>query len=526
MPFSRRAPRRSASARARVLLRTSLGAVFVVLGGCGRVGYDIITNTHESVDGSAGRAPDAGALPDASAGSGGTGAGGTPSSTGGAPGASGGSSNGTGGAPNSTGGSRSFDASVDGAPADAAPDAASCGDGVVQAGEACDDRGASSVCNADCTFSSCGDGKLDEVSGETCDDGDRLASCGATCTPVTCRAGCTCEWYFGRRYMLCPDKIVYTAAQKACVAAGMRLVRLTSGQENSFLRLRSQQDGYPKFHIGATDSAQEGKWVWDDGTQFWNGGPTGAAVGGKYAFWASGEPNNQNGDENCAEIQSIQGWNDSVCDFESKPFICKQYRDPRAKCGDGVVDPGEACDTGKATPSCDADCSPVVCGDGVVNAAAGEACDDGGSGQYCTNDCEGFVCPTGCKCFAAAGSNFALCTTAATFGDAEVSCGRHGMALAGVETSSEDQAIRTQATNNAVAEYWIGGTDLDAEGQWRWMDTTAFWTGGKALAYAHFASAEPSGGNASNCLHVRADGQWTAASCTTSFAYVCERLLP
>lgn len=529
MPFPLRAAQRRAF---RFTISCALhGTVCVALGGCGRVGYSL-TQTHGAGEGAAGEAPGTGASPDASAGAGGAGnggSGGTLSSAGGTPGATGGDAGTAGGAPDGTGGSRSADASAGGAPGDAAVDAPSCGDGVVQAGEACDDRGPSPTCNADCTFSSCGDGKLDKASGETCDDADRLTACGATCAAVTCRAGCTCEWYFGHRYMLCPDKIVYTEAQKACIASGMRLVRLTSGQEHSYLRLRSQQGGYPKFHIGASDSAQEGKWIWDDGTQFWSGGSTGAPVGGRFAFWASGEPNNQNGDENCAEVQSIQGWNDSVCDFESKPFVCKQYRDPRVKCGNGLVDSGETCDDGKATTSCDADCSPVVCGDGTVNAAAGEVCDDGGSGQYCSNDCKQTVCPTGCQCFTAAGSDYALCKAAASFGDAEVFCGKHGMALADASSASEDQALRTQASTSGVTDYWLGGTDLDAEGQWRWMDTTAFWSGaaaGKALAYAHFAAMEPGGGNASNCLHVGADGQWTAASCATSFAYVCERLLP
>jgi Lectin C-type domain len=336
------------------------------------------------------------------------------------------------------------------------------------------------------------------------------------------------EWYFGHRYMLCPDKVLFTAARDACRSFGMRLVRLTNGQEQSFLRLRSQQDGYPKFHIGASDAVQEGVWRWDDGTQFWSGAAAGMAVGGKYAFWAAGEPNNQNGNENCGEVQSIQGWNDSVCDFEAKPFICKQYPDPLPQCGDSVVQAGEACDDGKATATCDQDCSAVVCGDGVVNSAAGEVCDDANTGQYCSG-CAQFICPAGCQCFAAASSNYALCPTVATFRDAEVACGQHGMALATVGSATEDQALRTQATGAGVMEYWLGGTDQDAEGQWMWMDTTRFWSGaaaGTALAYAHFAAMMPGGGSARNCLHVTANGSWTDADCTTSFAYVCKRVLP
>ena len=47
-------------------------------------------------------------------------------------------------------------------------------------------------------------------------------------------------------------------------------------------------------------------------------------------------------------------------------------------CGDGIVGADEACDGGgAATADCDLDCTAVVCGDEVVNAAAGETCDDG-----------------------------------------------------------------------------------------------------------------------------------------------------
>jgi hypothetical protein len=511
-----------------------LVATGFVLGGCGRVGYDLITERRSSggkVAGDAGQGAASAAdssvgagAPSGDAGKGATGSGGATGTDAGGTRSAGGTVTGTGGVVSGTGGGSALDAAV----ADAARGGA-CGDGFVQAGEACDDRGASATCNANCTFSSCGDGQLDPVSGEICDDGDRLASCSTTCSAVTCRAGCTCEWYFGHRYMLCPDKLSYTAARGACTSSGMRLVRLTSGEEHSFLRLRSQKDSYSKYHIGASDAAMEGKWLWDDGTQFWNGNQSGTAVGGKFAFWASGEPNDQNGDENCAEVQSIQGFNDSVCDAETKPFICKQYRDPRPKCGDGSVESGEACDDGKATAACDADCSPVVCGDGVANAAAGEECDDGGTGQYCSSNCKQFVCPASCSCFNAASHDYALCKTAAAFRDAELFCGAHGMALASVGSSTEDQALRTEATDAGVSDYWMGGTDLDGEGQWMWLDTTRFWSGtaaGKALAYAHFAPTAPAGGTATNCLRVTSNGQWTDAECTTTFAYVCERLLP
>jgi cysteine-rich repeat protein len=48
-------------------------------------------------------------------------------------------------------------------------------------------------------------------------------------------------------------------------------------------------------------------------------------------------------------------------------------------CGNGVVDPGEACDDGNDVDedACTAACQPAECGDGVLQAVVGEACDEG-----------------------------------------------------------------------------------------------------------------------------------------------------
>ncbi len=59
-------------------------------------------------------------------------------------------------------------------------------------------------------------------------------------------------------------------------------------------------------------------------------------------------------------------------------------------CGNGVVDPGEACDAGAESADCDADCTKPMCGDGLRNAAAGEGCDDGNTADKdaCGPDCK------------------------------------------------------------------------------------------------------------------------------------------
>lgn len=409
-----------------------------------------------------------------------------------------------------------------------APDGAAhtdCGNAVVEAGEQCDDGVASATCDDDCTFASCGDGVWNALAGEACDSGDRVSTCSAVCGLPGCRAGCTCEFYRGTHYMFCAEQLEQESARQACEEQGMRPVRIRSGTEQTFLRSRTQQASFSKFHLGATDLAVESLWVWDDGTVFWTGVADGMPVNGEFAAWAAGEPNAFVAGENCSEVQSMQGWNDCVCDL-AKPFVCMTMRDPRLECGDARVDPGEACDAAGETASCDADCSPAVCGDGVVNAAAGEQCDDGATGQYCSSDCTSVLCPTGCSCVQSAGKSFALCGATETVIDAFVSCGRAGMTLARVESAMVDSDLRSAADSASIDEYWIGVLDVDQPDRWIRSDLSLAWEGtgtGTAHGYANFASGAPSGTSNQDCAAVLADGHWQDRDCSALKAYACEQ---
>ncbi len=75
-------------------------------------------------------------------------------------------------------------------------------------------------------------------------------------------------------------------------------------------------------------------------------------------------------------------------------------------CGNGVLEPGEACDDGNLASGdgCDANCTATACGNGVVT--AGEACDDGNlaGGDCCDPTCtpgpDGAPCDDGDACSA------------------------------------------------------------------------------------------------------------------------------
>ena len=66
-------------------------------------------------------------------------------------------------------------------------------------------------------------------------------------------------------------------------------------------------------------------------------------------------------------------------------------------CGDGIVDPGESCDDGNQidADACPNTCTPHECGDAIVG--PGEACDDGNQidDDACTNNCQLPACGDG-----------------------------------------------------------------------------------------------------------------------------------
>ncbi len=67
-------------------------------------------------------------------------------------------------------------------------------------------------------------------------------------------------------------------------------------------------------------------------------------------------------------------------------------------CGDGIVDPGEACDDGDLDNSdaCLEDCEVAICGDGYVHLGV-EPCDDGNllEDDHCTSECVAARCDDG-----------------------------------------------------------------------------------------------------------------------------------
>jgi fibro-slime domain-containing protein len=228
-----------------------------------------------------------------------------------------------------------------------------CGDGIIEAGEACDDGnsvpgdGCSGICQIEpgytcptaglpCIYTvpvKCGDGIIE--GNEACDDGNVADGDG-------CSSMCQVEpgW--------------------SCSVPGMPCTKNPT----------------PRCGDGAVNNGEQ----CDDG-------------------------NTSSGDGCSATCMLEQGW---TCPKPGSPCVALQY------CGDGIVQTGEQCDDGNAVPGdgCSGVCKvepgyacPMagkpcvriwVCGNGKID--PGEACDDGNtaSGDGCSSGCTvepGFTCP-------------------------------------------------------------------------------------------------------------------------------------
>lgn len=225
---------------------------------------------------------------------------------------------------------------------------ASCGDGFtcvtncelsaeLSGPEECDDTGESVGCNSDCTLADCGDGKLNVTRGEQCDDGNpsNTDGCLTTCQEASCGDGF-----------------------------------VQAGVEDCDDADASNSDGCLNTCEWATcgDSFQ----------------CTSGCVNP-----APGQVNpNLSGTEACDD-----GGQSATCDTDCTVPTC----------GDGVhnADAGEECDDGVndgGAGECRPGCIAPTCGDGIAD--PGEECDDGDvqNNDYCTTECKWAACGDGFEC--------------------------------------------------------------------------------------------------------------------------------
>jgi hypothetical protein len=169
------------------------------------------------------------------------------------------------------------------------------------------------------------DPRVNPDGAELCDGLDN--DCNAA-TAEVCPAGCSVQTNESAIYLFCSIGANQANASLTCQGQDMHLVRIDDLAEQAYL---SEQriiafGGRSKTYIGASDLATEDTWVWQDGSQFWQGRGGGVPVAGLFNFWRDGEPNDD-GTEDCAGMRDNSSSTGRWVDFECSQvvrYICER----------------------------------------------------------------------------------------------------------------------------------------------------------------------------------------------------------
>lgn len=127
--------------------------------------------------------------------------------------------------------------------------------------------------------------------------------------------------YGTKCYAYYANALSWSNAKTACNNVGGQLAVIDSSGKDSAIASIATTDVW----FGAADNgslitgSSEGTYYWITGTAFWDG----AAIGGAYTNWETGEPNDFGFNEDCALKYTADGkWNDYVCG-NGRHYVCE-----------------------------------------------------------------------------------------------------------------------------------------------------------------------------------------------------------
>uniref|UniRef100_A0A3Q2QRK3 Hepatic lectin-like n=1 Tax=Fundulus heteroclitus TaxID=8078 RepID=A0A3Q2QRK3_FUNHE len=149
-------------------------------------------------------------------------------------------------------------------------------------------------------------------------------------------AFCEDGWvrFDGTCYYFSTNRLSWEESRKSCREPGAELVTVDTREEQYFLRSvlnRKMKTFDDMFWIGLTDSLEEGRWIWVDGSD----------LSESLQFWSQKEPDNWTGEnpagEDCVRMGMegggvpMKNWYDNDCTSAQKRICEKKLQRPKKK---------------------------------------------------------------------------------------------------------------------------------------------------------------------------------------------------
>ena len=105
-----------------------------------------------------------------------------------------------------------------------------------------------------------------------------------------------------------------------------------------------------------------------------------------------------------------------------------------------------------------------------------------------------------------------------------MNCQRNGAKLVKIETDKENDFIKNKYLNTSSI-YWIGLSDIDNEGEWKWTDGTGL------TGYNKWKSGQPNNVDNQDCVAIlegdhtagRYNAEWNDLKCSRQLGYICKK---
>uniref|UniRef100_A0A3B4Z5S4 C-type lectin domain-containing protein n=1 Tax=Seriola lalandi dorsalis TaxID=1841481 RepID=A0A3B4Z5S4_SERLL len=143
--------------------------------------------------------------------------------------------------------------------------------------------------------------------------------------------------------------------------------------------------------------------------------------------------------------------------------------------------------------------------------------------DFCLTHLTEKTCPEGWRMFS--GTCYLLSTQSGSWEKGREDCRARGADLVIIDSLEEQTLLTGFAAGKKF--WWIGLTDRDEEGTWKWID-------GTPLTQSYWWEGQPDNGGGDSqwgeedCAHILTsrdfDKNWNDQSCTASVKWICEKM--